>query len=155
MRLSKRHSNGFTLLELLVVVVIAAILVSLAAVSIGSNPRRDLDEEGQRLAQLFESANDEAHLRAHPWAWQPSGTGYRFLERRDGVWVPRTDAPFAPRRWPETLTGYAIQLNGTASTLDQVPFGVESLNLPIVVTLEGERKSVRVFATGDGHYEVQ
>jgi general secretion pathway protein H len=149
----RRHANGFTLLEMLVVVVIAAILVSLAAVSIGSNPRRNLDEEGQRLAQLFESANDEAHLRAHLWAWQPGSDGYRFLERRDGVWVTRTERPFAPRKWPNEFRSFAIRVRGSTQSLDQLQFGGESIEPPTVVILQGEDQSVSIVGSGDGRYE--
>ena len=102
-----------------------------------------------------ESAANEAHLRAHPWAWQPNAQGYRFVERRDGAWVPRSEAPFAPRTWPPGFTGYAIRLDGSAQSLDQVSFGVESVDLPIVLTLEGEGSTVAVRAIGDGRYEAR
>lgn len=151
----RTRGPGFTLLEMLVVVVIAAILVSMAVVTLGANPHAKLDDEGERLAQLFEAANDEAHLRAHVWAWQPDPLGYRFLERRDGAWVPRSEAPFEPRKWPEGFLNYSIQLEGSPQSQSQILFGSEAIEAPVVLTLEGLTQSVRVFATGDGHYETR
>ncbi|MBN3818736.1 prepilin-type N-terminal cleavage/methylation domain-containing protein, partial [Paraburkholderia sp. Se-20369] len=65
------RARGFTLLEMLVVLVIAGLLVSLASLSLTRNPRTDLREEAQRLALLFETAGDEAQVRARPIAWLP------------------------------------------------------------------------------------
>lgn len=51
---ARRHrARGFTLLEMLVVLVIAGLLVSLASLSLTRNPRTDLREEAQRIALLF------------------------------------------------------------------------------------------------------
>ena len=50
---ARRHrARGFTLLEMLVVLVIAGLLVSLASLSLTRNPRTDL-REAQRIALLF------------------------------------------------------------------------------------------------------
>ena len=76
---ARRHrARGFTLLEMLVVLVIAGLLVSLASLSLTRNPRTDLREEAQRIALLFETAGDEAQVRARPIAWQPTAHGFRF-----------------------------------------------------------------------------
>lgn len=66
--LGPARARGFTLLEMMVVLVIAGLLVSLASVSLTRNPRTDLNEQVQRLALLFESASDEAQVRARPIA---------------------------------------------------------------------------------------
>ena len=48
-RCARRHrARGFTLLEMLVVLVIAGLLVSLASLSLTRNPRTDLREEAQK-----------------------------------------------------------------------------------------------------------
>src|ERR1700738_5579124 len=87
-RAKVRPQAGFTLLEMLVVLVIAGLLVSRASVKLTRNPRTDLNEEAQRLALLFESAGDEAQVRARPIAWQPVSGGFRFDIRTEDGWGP-------------------------------------------------------------------
>src|SRR5258705_118479 len=51
------RAAGFTLLEMLVVLVIAGLLVSLASLTLTRNPRTDLNEEAQRRAPFpFDAA---------------------------------------------------------------------------------------------------
>ena len=95
---------GFTLLEMLVVLVIAGILVSVASLALTRNPRTDLNEEAQRLARLFESAGDEAQVRARPIAWQPYEGGFRFDMHTDDGWRPLRDDLLGPRRWEGGVT---------------------------------------------------
>ena len=47
---ARSRAAGFTLLEMLVVLLIAGILISLASLTLTRNPRTDLNEEAQRLA---------------------------------------------------------------------------------------------------------
>src|SRR6201995_2470759 len=98
-RLNRGRAAGFTLLEMMVVLLIAGLLVSLTAVTMTRNPRTDLNEEAQRLALLFESAGDEAQVRARPIAWQPLDGGFRFDMRTDDGWRPLRDDLLGPRRW--------------------------------------------------------
>src|SRR5260364_422980 len=53
--------------------------------------------ELSHLALLFESATDEAHIRARQIAWQPVRGGYRFSILENGGWKPLRDALYAPR----------------------------------------------------------
>src|SRR5260364_400597 len=82
-----RYRNaGFTLLEVLITLVIAGLLISLASLAISRNPRTEQVETGEQLALLFESATDEAHIRARQIAWQPvrGGTGSQSLKTAAG-----------------------------------------------------------------------
>src|SRR6478752_8291482 len=110
-----RTQAGFTLLEMLVVLVIAGLLVSLASLQLTRNPRTDLNEEAQRLALLFESAGDEAQVRARPIAWQPFDGGFRFDLRTEDGWRPLRDDLLKPRQWEGGVTGVTIDYPGSSS----------------------------------------
>lgn len=140
---------------MLVVLVIAGLLVSLAAVTITRNPHTDLNEQAQRLALLFESAGDEAQVRARPIAWQPVEGGFRFDIRTDDGWRPLRDDLFAPRNWEGGITDVSINYPGTATHPNRVVFGVESIDVPVTVTLSSAAGSATIFSTGNGRYGVR
>ena len=152
---SRTRAAGFTLLEMLVVLVIAGLLVSLASLSLTRNPRTDLNEEAQRLALLFESAGDEAQVRARPIAWLPLEGGFRFDLRTDDGWRPLRDDLLGPRRWEGGVTGVAISYPGSEQRADRVVFGTESIDAPVQVTLFSSAGSATIVGTGNGRYEVR
>jgi general secretion pathway protein H len=157
-RASARRQRGFTLLEMLVVLVIAGLLVSLASLSLTRNPRTDLNEEAQRLALLFESAGDEAQVRARPIAWMPLENGFRFDIRTDDGWHPLRDDLLGPRNWEGGVTGVSINYPGSSgsdSQRDRVLFGTESIDAPVSVTLYSGAGSATIVGTGNGRYEVR
>ncbi|MCY0389186.1 GspH/FimT family pseudopilin [Robbsia sp. Bb-Pol-6] len=154
---ARAPQRGFTLLEVLVVLVIGGLLVSLASLSFSRNPRTDLLEQAQRLALVFETAGDEAQLRAAPIAWQPIAGGYRFTVRgRDG-WRPLADELLGPTRWREPINGVAIQHpgeGGTAQRSNTLVFGTESVGTPVVVTLFSDAGSISIASDGSGRFDV-
>ena len=147
---------GFTLLEMLVVLVIAGLLVSLASVSITRNPRTELKDEAQRLALLFESASDEAQVRARPIAWQPVAGGYRFDIRTDDGWRPiQRDDLLRERRWDGGVTDVSIDYPGSDQHPERIVFGVESIGAAVTVTLYSAVGRATIVGTGNGRYEVR
>ncbi|CAH2773897.1 MAG: General secretion pathway protein H [uncultured Paraburkholderia sp.] len=151
---SRRRSAGFTLLEMLVVLVIAGLLVSLTALTMNRNPRTDLNEEAQRLALLFESAGDEAQVRARPIAWQPFDGGFRFDMRTEAGWRPLRDDLLGPRRWEGGVTGVSINYPGSNSQSSRIIFGTEAIDSPVQITLFSAVGSATIVGTGNGRYEV-
>lgn len=154
-RAKVRPQAGFTLLEMLVVLVIAGLLVSLASVKLTRNPRTDLNEEAQRMALLFESAGDEAQVRARPIAWQPLDGGFRFDIRTEDGWRPLRDDLLRPRRWEGGVTGVTIQFPGTDQSASRLVFGTEAIDTPMEVTLVSASGSVTIVGTGNGRYQVR
>ncbi len=85
----QHQQRGFTLLELLVVVVIVAILFTYTTLAIRSNSPDDLiKEEAQRLERLVQLALEEAILRGEEYAIEIHLDGYRFLRRTENQWLP-------------------------------------------------------------------
>ena len=81
------RANGFTLLELLVVVVIVSILFSFLMLSIRSNSPEDLiKEEAHRLNQLLQLALEEAVLRNTEYGLLFNAHGYQFLQLNENNW---------------------------------------------------------------------
>jgi general secretion pathway protein H len=152
---SSVRQRGFTLLEMLVVLVIAGILVGLASLAMTRNPRTDLNEQAQRLALLFESAGDEAQVRARPIAWQPVDDGFRFDMHTNDGWRPLRDDLLGPRRWEGGVTSVAINYPGSDVHPSRVVFGTESIDAPVQVTLFSAAGQATIVGTGNGRYEVR
>ncbi|KXU95647.1 type II secretion system protein GspH [Caballeronia megalochromosomata] len=150
-----RHNAGFTLLEMLVVLVIAGLLVSLASLQLTRNPRTDLNEEAQRLALLFESAGDEAQVRARPIAWQPLDGGFRFDIRTEDGWRPLRDDLLRQRRWEGGVTGVSIQFLDSDKTVNRLVFGTEAIDAPMEITLFSAVGRVTIIGSGNGRYQVR
>ncbi|MFM0295534.1 GspH/FimT family pseudopilin [Paraburkholderia dipogonis] len=153
-RAGRQRAAGFTLLEMLVVLVIAGLLVSLTALTVTRNPRTDLNEEAQRLALLFESAGDEAQVRARPIAWQPVEGGFRFDLRTEDGWRPLRDDLLGPRRWEGGVTGVSIDYPGSDTQPSRIVFGTEAIDVPVRITLFSAAGSATIVGTGNGRYEV-
>jgi len=89
--------SGFTLLEVLVMVLLIGIIASFAVLSIrGNDPAERADREAQRLFARLELSQQEAILRGEQRGVYFTPTGYTFLLlNRDGEWgIPvDTDLP--------------------------------------------------------------
>lgn len=102
----RRNSSGFTLLELLVVLVIIGILLTMATLSLGGGgEQRQLREEAQRLAALVALAGDEAVLKGQELMLAVEDNGYAFLTQDEkGKWRPLdTTGSLRPRQLPEWM----------------------------------------------------
>lgn len=71
--------HGFTLIEIMVVMVIIGIATTAIGLSIRPDPSRALRQDAQRLAQLFAIAQTEVRLDGRAIAWQAESRGYRFV----------------------------------------------------------------------------
>lgn len=84
---ARHDSSGFTLLEMLVVVLIMGILVTAVSVKLQPGNADLLRVEAERLAQLMELAAQEAQITGAAIAWTSDGYRYRFWRQgNDGVW---------------------------------------------------------------------
>jgi general secretion pathway protein H len=74
------RSKGFTLVEILVVVVIMAVVISLAVLSIGTTGRdSQLDQEGRRVQALIDLLHERAVLEGRDFGVRILPSAYEFV----------------------------------------------------------------------------
>lgn len=94
--------QGFTLLEILVVVVIIGVMVTFAALSIGDRALSDrLQLEARRLNATLRFAAEEAEMKGLLVGFRYTGEYYEFVSPDDkGKWAPLTHGPFRRHALP-------------------------------------------------------
>jgi general secretion pathway protein H len=75
------RGSGFTLIEVLVVVMIIGIVSAIVVLGLGNlGNDRDLQNEARRLTSLIEMASDEAMLQGRDFGLEITLNAYRFVE---------------------------------------------------------------------------
>lgn len=103
---SSTQQCGFTLLEILVVLVIIGIVTSMAVLNIGDRRGDVLKEESRRLSALIDLARNEAILESREYGLGLWRGHYQFYELDEDTekWAPLTsDKQLRPRDLPETI----------------------------------------------------
>jgi general secretion pathway protein H len=106
--------RGFTLLEMLVVLVVASIMLSVVTLNLMPSAQTVLREESQRLALLMENGAMASQAGGQPLAWSGTGNSYRFwLRTKEGEWVRiERDNLLHPRNLPEAVRIGEVSFNG-------------------------------------------
>lgn len=107
---------GFTLLEMLIALVIAAVAIASVTLALKPDDRRILADEADRLALLMEQAREETALGGLPIAWVASEHGYEFQQRElaetGANWqVIRGDDLLRPRSLPTGMLIRAVRVD--------------------------------------------
>ncbi len=126
----RRPAAGFTLLELMVVMLIVAVATGMTTLALRDRSQSKLEEEGARLSALLETARTQSRIVGTEVHWAPLTTGgFEF------VGLPTLAAKELPTHWLDTDT------TATVVGAPQLRLGPEPL-LPAqrVVLHLGERQ---------------
>jgi len=96
-------ATGFTLLELMVVMLIVAIATGIVTVALRDAAQNKVEEEGARLAALLESARAQSRIAGADVRWEPlHDGGFRFLG------LPAPELAQLPSHWLDQDTDAEI-----------------------------------------------
>jgi general secretion pathway protein H len=132
---------GFTLAEILVVLIVIGLAAGMAYARFDSDPRQTIEREGRRLAAAIEHAASLAQWRNQTLGVSAGGAGYRFWRRDHGAdgdrWVPLTDDEvLAARSLPDGVTAAATQYAGQVVPPDSIlPLTASGRNEPYVMEI--------------------
>lgn len=107
-------SRGFTLIELVVVVLLLSIIVGMVAINLGTDDTSEVRDEADRLALLINAAQQDAILDGQILALALEERGYHFLRLNDaGTLAPIIrDELLRPRELAPGIKVSAIEIAG-------------------------------------------
>ena len=116
--LPARQAAGFTLLELMVVMVLIGIIFSFAMLSLGGDDVAELmEQETRRLVTLLDMAGEEAVLTGEELAVYFTDEGYEFMVLRGDRWQPITDDNLLKARTLPAGMRFRLEVDGEPPVL--------------------------------------
>ncbi len=148
LREARVRQQGFTLIEILVVMALLLIVAGLAVVKLDDNGERATRKVAEELSIRLEAARDEAVYAGQPVAFSSDGEGYKFWQGDTArkQWIA---APAGSELSPRTLQGQVRIVrqiaNGKERPLgDRLVFSADGMVEPFMLVLEGGKTQLAV-----------
>lgn len=153
------HNNkGFTLIEIMVVVVIVAVLISAVALSFPPVGDKLLKEHADRFSALLALAQDEAILQSNELALEITPNGYSFYQNDNNSWLALNESPFKKRVLSNDflvkvyLDGILIDLKDREKSKPQIVILSSGEMTPFTYSIQFQKQSeitLKVDANGE------
>ncbi len=153
-----KRNAGFTLLEILVVVLLIAITASFAVVSLNRDVDRLAQLEARRLAGLIDQLRDESVITSRTYALEilSDERAYRFLVSAEGWQLITDDSMMRQRVIPEPLRlSYESPIDAEAGSRELVVVQANGQITPFTIIIRGEDKAYHVILDPAQNIQIQ
>ena len=165
-KIKQRLQKGFTLIEILVVMILLGIIMSIAVLSIGNSQSDQLEEDMRRLLQVMRLAHEEAIIKQQTLAIKFSPHGYELLRLdssgKKKIWIPLTDPPFfQPRTLDEDYEiklmqdGFSVSLNEEDAGRVAIYSSGEMTPFELIISLPDSEINYRLSGDLMGELEIE
>ncbi|MDR9860637.1 type II secretion system minor pseudopilin GspH [Pseudomonas baetica] len=84
----KRNARGFTLLEMLVVIVVISVVIGMITLVAGESPARQARQQALAVAQLLNTSRESAVLEEREYGVRLERESYQLLRFERSTWQP-------------------------------------------------------------------
>ncbi|MCD6039368.1 MAG: gspH [Gammaproteobacteria bacterium] len=129
--------RGFTLIEILIVILIISIISGIAALTLSYNQRKQYEDLANHISQLLKLAEEEAMLRPATLGLAFTPTGFQFFEyhpsskKNKNLWQAVTDNPYGLQHFPKNLQ-VTVFIQNKKTPLDGQPHIIISTSGDII-----------------------
>jgi len=142
----KKKSQGFTLIEFLVVLVILSVVLGLATLRLPNQDQRYFQDRLEQLTAGLNIAQDESVITGVPILVQIDPVGWRFYQLQARNQFRLLQSPLAPQVWHKK-----VELSG----LTELVIGQESIAEPWSVEIKQEQFKAQISKTEMRLFQLQ
>src|SRR3984885_14999047 len=149
------RNKGFTLVEILVVIVIMAVVISITVLSVSATGRdSQLDEESRRIEGLVGLLHERALLEGRDFGLRIEPAAYEFVvydQRRDRWMLLDQEREFRHRELPKGIT-FQLQLDSQTVVIKPVDRNLTNgapPNPQVAIAASGEGTPFRLILLRD------
>lgn len=145
------RARGFTLLEMLVVLVVVGVVLGMVQLTSGAGPATLAREQGQAILQTLHAARQSALLESREHGLRLSRTASQPMRREAGEWRPLDEPRLLPAGWQWRLQsgGQDVALGERLEGPAQIRLFSSDELTPFVLQLEdGQRQWLTISSDG-------
>jgi general secretion pathway protein H len=146
--------RGFTLLELMIVIVVVGVLLGMLSVVGGGSPAREVRQEAEAMVQVIHQLRERAVVEGQEYGLRLSTDGHRVMRLGVRGWEPvgeLTDWPLSVRLRLQ-LDGYWVELDADEGPPQLLMFSNDETSV-FTLTFESYNRNW-LSLSGDGLGEV-